>query len=41
MVAWARRLARDPGYDPDAERLVELAAAIDGIYGRRSMMATA
>ena len=41
VVAWARQLARDPGYDPDAERLVELAAAIDGIYGRRSMMATA
>jgi predicted dehydrogenase len=40
-VAWARQLARDPGYDPDAERLVELAAAIDGIYGRRAMVATA
>jgi predicted dehydrogenase len=35
VVAWARRLASDPGYDADAERLVELAAAVDGIYGRR------
>lgn len=37
-VAWARRLARHPGYDADAERLVELAAAVDAIYGRRAMV---
>jgi predicted dehydrogenase len=34
-VAWARRLARDPSFDPEAEQLVELARVIDAIYARR------
>jgi predicted dehydrogenase len=33
-VAWAERLGRGEGFDPEAERLVELHEAIDGIYGR-------
>ncbi len=37
-VAWARRLAEDPSYDERADHLVDLAAAIDGIYGRRAMV---
>jgi hypothetical protein len=40
-VAWARRLSEDGGYDLEAERLVEVAAAIDGIYGRRPAAVTA
>jgi predicted dehydrogenase len=40
-VAWARQLADDPGYDEQADRLVELAAAIDAIYGRKAAMAAA
>jgi hypothetical protein len=36
-VAWARRLSEDGGYGLEAERLVDVAAAIDGIYGRRAM----
>jgi predicted dehydrogenase len=31
-VAWVRRLARDPTFDPEIERMVEVAAAIDAIY---------
>lgn len=30
--AWARQLATNPHFDPEAERLVELAEAIDRIY---------
>ncbi|GJG87479.1 oxidoreductase [Gemmatimonadetes bacterium T265] len=33
-VAWARRLAADPRFDADAERLVDVAAALDAVYGR-------
>ena len=33
-VEWARRLAVNPHFDPGAERLVEVAAAHDAIYGR-------
>lgn len=33
-VAWATRLASDPGYDPDVERSVEVARTLDAIYGR-------
>lgn len=33
-VDWARRLAAGVSYDPDVERLVEVAAALDAIYGR-------
>lgn len=29
---WARRLAADPRFDPEAERLVDLSRAIDAIY---------
>jgi len=34
LVAWTRRLARDPSYDPQADHLVDVAATIDAIYGR-------
>ena len=33
-VAWARRLAAGGRFDADAERLVEVAAALDAVYGR-------
>ena len=33
-VAWARRLAEGERYDPEIERLVEVAQALDAIYGR-------
>ena len=33
-VEWATRLAAGERFDPAAERLVEVAAALDGIYGR-------
>ena len=33
-VAWARRLAHDPSFDPGAEHLVAVAAALDAVYGR-------
>lgn len=33
-VGWARRLAHDPGFDAAAERLVDVAAALDALYGR-------
>lgn len=33
-VDWARRLAGGEKYDPGIERLVEVAAALDAIYGR-------
>ena len=33
-VDWARRLASGERFDPAAERLVRVAAAIDRIYGR-------
>ena len=32
-AAWARRLARDRSFDPDAGRLIDVARAIDLIYG--------
>lgn len=32
---WATRLARDAGFDPAAERFVDAAAVLDGIYGRQ------
>ncbi|MBW8784409.1 MAG: Gfo/Idh/MocA family oxidoreductase [Novosphingobium sp.] len=31
-AAWAERLARDGGFDPQAERLVDVAAVLDRIY---------
>jgi predicted dehydrogenase len=34
IVAWARRLGVDRGFDPDVERATEVAAALDAIYGR-------
>jgi predicted dehydrogenase len=33
-AAWARRLASGGRYDPEVERLVSVAAALDAIYGR-------
>jgi predicted dehydrogenase len=33
-VDWARRLAAGERFDPEAERLVQVASAIDWIYGR-------
>jgi predicted dehydrogenase len=33
-VAWAERLAAGGRFDPEAERLVDLAATLDAIYGR-------
>ena len=33
-VAWARQLAAGGRYDPAVERLVDVAAALDAIYGR-------
>jgi predicted dehydrogenase len=33
-VAWARRLADGAGFDPEAERLVEVSRVLDRIYGR-------
>jgi predicted dehydrogenase len=33
-VAWAERLAVGDRFDPEAERLVDLAATLDAIYGR-------
>jgi len=33
-VAWTRRLAAGAGFDPEAERLVDVAEALDAIYGR-------
>ena len=32
LVAWARQLAAGRGFDPDAERLVDLHRALDAIY---------
>lgn len=33
-VDWARRLAADPCFDPDAARLTEVSRVLDRIYGR-------
>jgi predicted dehydrogenase len=33
-VAWAERLAAGERFDAEAERLVDVAAALDGVYGR-------
>lgn len=34
IVEWVRRLSRSDAFDPEAERLVEIAAIVDAIYGR-------
>jgi len=34
LVDWARKLARDDRFDPQARRLVDVAAIVDHIYGR-------
>lgn len=34
-VAWAEQLARDPSFDPEVERLVDVARALDRIYDGR------
>jgi predicted dehydrogenase len=33
-AAWAARLAESPAFDPDVERVVDVAGALDAIYGR-------
>ena len=33
-VAWARQLAHSPAYDAEVERQIEVASALDAIYGR-------
>jgi predicted dehydrogenase len=33
-VAWARRLAVDPGFDAEIENAIHVAAVLDAIYGR-------
>lgn len=33
-VDWARRLAAGPAFDPNCERLIDVAAILDRIYGR-------
>lgn len=33
-VAWAERLSADPGFDAEADRLIDVAAVLDRIYGR-------
>jgi hypothetical protein len=33
-VAWARRLAEGARFEPECERLVESAEALDRVYGR-------
>ena len=33
-VEWARELERDNRFDPEVEHLVDVAAALDAIYGR-------
>lgn len=34
LETWARRLAHDPRFDPQAQHLVTVAALIDAVYGR-------
>jgi predicted dehydrogenase len=34
IVDWATQLSRGAGFDPSADRLVEVAAVVDAIYGR-------
>lgn len=34
LVEWARKLARDGRFDPEARRMVDVAAIVDRIYGR-------
>jgi predicted dehydrogenase len=34
IVAWARDLADDPGYDPSVEASLEVARVVDRVYGR-------
>ncbi|HEY3520608.1 MAG TPA: Gfo/Idh/MocA family oxidoreductase [Rhodanobacteraceae bacterium] len=34
LVAWARRLARDPRFDEGARELIDVAAIVDAIHGR-------
>jgi len=33
-VAWAAQLARSPAFDPEVERVIDVAGALDAIYGR-------
>jgi predicted dehydrogenase len=36
IVEWARRVAAGAGFDPEAERLLDVASALDAIYENRS-----
>lgn len=36
VLAWVERLARDPRFDPETERLLQVAEVVDAIYGRRA-----
>jgi predicted dehydrogenase len=36
IVEWTRQLSRSSGFNPEVTRLVEVAAVLDGIYGRES-----
>lgn len=34
LVAWARAIARDPGFDASADTLLDVARTVDAMYGR-------
>jgi hypothetical protein len=34
ICEWARRVARDPRFDEETERLLDVSSLIDAIYGR-------
>lgn len=38
-VAWARQLARSAAFDPEVERQIDVAVALDAIYGREGSAA--
>ena len=37
IVDWATQLSRGAGFDPSADRLVDVAAVVDAIYGREGL----
>lgn len=38
LIDWASRLARGTGFDASADRLIDVAAVVDGIYGRAGQL---
>jgi predicted dehydrogenase len=34
LLQWAHRLSQDPGFDPNADHLLDVARTVDAIYGR-------